>query len=115
MKYWAIGLSLIYATLAFGATDGWSSMRGRLRVAPEPLSDPIAEAQPVAYFIVEGPAAKAMFDRMKGFKSTRDACGEPGMVARTVGDVVCYRMKASYSCEFGVRLSDGIVRPGRAC
>lgn len=115
MKYLLVIALFLVNALAHGVQDNWLPLKGKLKVASEPLSDPAPHGDPVAYISVDGAGAKAIYEGMKGFKTITNACGEPGLVSRTVGDVVCYRNKSSYSCEFGIRLSDGVIRTGRAC
>lgn len=112
---WILLAMLLVTSSAYPEEGDWLALRGKARVAIEPLSDPAPGGKPVAYLSVQGVAAKAMYEGMQGYRSVANACGEPGLSSRTVGDVVCYRKKSSYSCEFGVRLSDGAIRIGRAC
>jgi hypothetical protein len=115
MMRWIL-LAMWFITVSAYPDEGsWLTLRGKAQVAIEPLSDPAPGGKPVAYLSVQGVAAKAMYGSMQGYRFVANACGESGLSSRTVGDVVCYQKKAVYSCEFGVRLSDGAIRAGRAC
>lgn len=114
MTHWIMFVMLIFSASAFTA-DGWLALRGKAKIATEPLSDPVANGKPVTYLSIQGATAKGMYEGMQGYRSVENSCGEPGLFSRAVGNLICYRKQSSYSCELGVRLSDGAIRPGKSC
>lgn len=116
MKLRCIWWLLIFIhSLAFGAGGDWKPLHGEFTIAPAPLSDPLPGGLPVAFFTIKGDAAKAIFNRMIEPKIMKNACAEKGMTMRMIGDVVCYKRGSTYTCNFGVGLSDGKLQPGYTC
>ena len=99
---------------AFGANE-WKTFRGEFVIRQAPLSDPLPSSPPVAFFKIEGPAARAMFDGMRNAKTEKNACAEIGLTMKIADGLVCFKQKNQYSCNFGVGLSDGKTQLGFTC
>ncbi len=108
-----LGLSII--SLSASGAGEWKALRGEYTIQQAPLSDPIANTPPVAFFKIEGAAAKAMFEGMRDAKTEKNACGENGLTMKIADGLVCARLKGQYSCNFGVGLVDGKLQLGYTC
>ena len=108
-------LLLFIHSYALGAGGDWKSLHGKMTVSPAPLSDPLPESTPVAFFAIDGESAKTIFNAMVEPKIVKNACGETGMVMKSVGDIVCFKQGRTYTCNFGVGMSDGKSQAGYTC
>lgn len=90
-------------------------LQGQLIISKEPITDPVPNGPNVAYFSIRGNAAKQMFEKLKSAKTVKNACGEQGLTLKTQGKLQCSQKARVYSCDFGIRLTDGIAVTGFAC
>lgn len=98
-----------------GAGGMVKPFRGEFTVSSAPLSDPIPDGPLVVFLTIKGDAAKIIFNQMVNPKIEKNACGENGLTIKTVGDLLCSKMGATYYCNFGVGLSDGKLQHGYNC
>lgn len=112
---WSLCGLLIFHPSAFGAGGAWKPIQGVFTVWQAPLSDPIPDSPQVAFFKIEGAAAKAMFDGMRNAKVEKNACAENGLTMKIVQDLVCFKQGGKYSCNFGIGLADGKLQFGYTC
>jgi hypothetical protein len=97
------------------AHSEWRPIQGDYVLSKEPLSDPTPSGKATAYLTIRGSAAKEMFQGMARTRQVSNACGEQDTVARISGNLICYRSHEKYSCELGIRLTDGKLIGGRTC
>lgn len=114
-RIWIGFLLMLTCSFALGAGGEWKPLRGKFTITSSPLSDPLPGGSPVAFFTIEGDAAKTIFSQMVEPQTKKNACAEKGMIMKTVGNVVCSKHGAIYTCNFGVGLSDGKPQPGYTC
>ncbi len=100
---------------AVGAGGTWMPLNGEVKISSAPLSDPLPDGSPVAFFTIDGDAAKAIFDGMIKSRIVRNYCSESGMAMKMVGDISCTKQGRKYRCNFGVGLSDGKSQKGYTC
>jgi hypothetical protein len=93
----------------------WTVIDGQQKIARESLSDPEPFAPKVAYFTIRGVGARSIYLALPSNSAVIPACGDAGLTARFAGNMVCYQKAKRYSCEYGIRLSDGALVPGRSC
>jgi hypothetical protein len=115
MRYVLRLLILLCGFYTVFAHGEWRPIVGDYAIAKEPLSDPTPKGQATAYVTIRGSAAKEMFLGMPRVRQVSDACGEQGTVARISGNLICYQNGKKYSCELGIRLTDGKLVGGRTC
>jgi hypothetical protein len=102
-------------SFALGAGGIWRPLHGEFSITPAPLSDPIPDGPPVAFFTIDGDAAKTMFNGMIKPNIMKNACAGKGVVMKSVGDLICFKHGREYTCSFGVGLSDGKLQMGNTC
>jgi hypothetical protein len=117
MKNLGLFCYLILAySFAFGAGNEWKPIHGEYAIVASPVTDPIPGNPPVAIFLIEGDAAKKIYDSMVNPKIYKeDLCQENGGRVKSVGNIVCTKHKSSYSCHFGIGLDDGESRESYTC
>jgi hypothetical protein len=110
-----IAVIMLACSIASAHAADKAVLEGEVIFSREPLTDPLPDGDPVAYVSFYGKDAEKMYAQMKS-KDFQNACGLDGVTARTVGNLICYKSKDNdYSCNFGVRLSDGYLVLGKPC
>ena len=115
MRYVLIFLCLIGTYSFVFAAQGQEAIHGKMSVESAPLSDPVPNSPPVVFFTIEGNSAKTIFTRMVNPKIYKNACGESGVIMKELGDLICFKHKKNYTCNFGLGLSDGKSQFGYTC
>jgi hypothetical protein len=107
--------ALLAFSLKTSYANDWRALKGTFIVGKAPLSDPLPDSALVTFVAIEGSAAREMFNGMVNAKIQRDACGEPGLTMKILNNLVCSKLRAEYTCNFGVGLSDGQLQLGYTC
>ena len=110
----AVGLvaSLALARSAEIPLKGSLVIRGATIVDPPPEEPGNTHAE----FIIDGPAAQALFEAIKA-PAREDECLGDGSISKRAGNVACIRRADSkaYECDFSLDLVKQRIDIGRAC
>lgn len=96
----------------FKQLTGEYSIGGKTVVDPPP-GEPRATH---LYFALIGNTARDLYNSM-GVAATSDACGDPGALLKSVGDMQCTRTADgnSYQCNFAIDIARQRITGGGAC
>ena len=69
-----------------------------------------------AAFIIDGNAAKRLYDAIPG-KPMEDECHGDGSLRKRAGNLACVRRAqgGKYECDFAIDLRSQTIEPGRVC
>ena len=111
---WILLLACMVSSAVFAADRPGQS--NELVISKEPLTDPLPDGDLVAYMTLNGKDAEEIYQGMGSQQEYKNVCNQEGLTARVAGNLICYKSReGSYSCNFGIRLTDGSLVLGRPC
>lgn len=110
-----LAIAVVSTCVNSAESNSWSSLQGLQKIEAESLSDPVPHAPLVVYFSIRGRSARSIYERLPLSGRIANVCDEAGMSAKSAGNMMCFRKASRYSCEYGIRLSDGALVNGRTC